>query len=257
MSGLGLGWRYLRSSLGWWFGLVWGLIGTGALVGLSFVLDADRRFREEGVAAMATVVRTGHTPNVRAETGYFIRYRYRDTTGQDHVAEQPIGESTWRQYPAGAELPIVYLPDQPGQSQALPDQQPAWVLPAIFIGIGLVFAGPGWYLAIRSFRQVRRRLRVLRQGVAVLGQVTSLQEQTNVTINNRHPWCLAYQFQDIEGQTHEGISPLLPQKLEARWAVGDPILVSHDAANPRCHEVDIYGVRADELDELTGQVKKR
>lgn len=256
MSDVGLWWRYLRSSLGWWFGLAWGLVGTVTLVALGFVLEGDRRFREEGVAATATVIRTGHDPDVKAEHNYFLRYRYRDNAGQDYVIEQAVNETTWRQSAKGSELTVVYLPAQPSRVKVVSDIQPEWVLPGIFLLVALVFAGPGWYVAIRAWRNVGRRLRVLRDGVAVLGRVTGVHEKTNVTINDRHPLYLSYQFLDADGEAYSGDSSMLPLHLESRWAPGDPILVLHDANNPDRHEVDIHGMRADDFRQLRSQAPR-
>jgi len=145
-------------------------------------------------------------------------------------------------------VPIEYLQDNPGESRVAEDENVArWLLPGIFAGVGVLFGGIGGFLTARSFHGVGRQVRTLRDGMPTQGQVIAVLKKTSVKVNGRHPFYLMYEFTDHSGERREGESPLLPRALESRWHADDPILVLYDRDNPSQHEVDLFGVRSDDL----------
>jgi hypothetical protein len=110
--------------------------------------------------------------------------------------------------------------------------------------IGFVFALVGWYLVIRSFRNIRRAVELLRSGAIVQGQVTGI-EIDHYSRNNRHPRrYFTYCFTAPEdGSARKGRSPNLPLAMEEQWKTGDAISVAYDSRNPSLSEADIYGAR--------------
>lgn len=72
-----------------------------------------------------------------------------------------------------------------------------------FAGLGAVFLGVGGWLLVRRYESAQKTVSVLRQGEAVSGRILEVRENYNVTVNNRHPWTITYQFQ-MNGRDYEG-----------------------------------------------------
>ncbi len=72
-----------------------------------------------------------------------------------------------------------------------------------FAGLGAVFLGVGGWLLVRRYESAQKTVSVLRQGEAVEGRILEVRENYNVTVNNRHPWTITYQFQ-MNGRGYEG-----------------------------------------------------
>jgi len=74
-----------------------------------------------------------------------------------------------------------------------------------FLILGLVFLGVGIPLLIWRYNKAQQTLNVLRVGVPVLGNIVDVTQNYSVTVNNRHPWTITYNFQvdnqEIEGKT--------------------------------------------------------
>jgi hypothetical protein len=88
-----------------------------------------------------------------------------------------------------------------------------------FVGIpfailGLVFLGVGMVVGRQSYLKAQKTVECLREGEAVIGLITSVEENRAVMINNQHPWTIAYQFQ-LDGHTYEGqVSTLTRPSLQ-------------------------------------------
>lgn len=72
-----------------------------------------------------------------------------------------------------------------------------------FLLLGLIFLGMGVYGLRTRYAEKRRIVEVLRHGQAAPGLIVSTEVNANVTVNGRHPWNIAYQFQ-VEGRNFEG-----------------------------------------------------
>jgi hypothetical protein len=91
---------------------------------------------------------------------------------------------------------------------------PFWLIGVVMLGIGL-------WLFIPRYQDTQMVVRVLREGEATRGEVIDLQEDTSVSINDRHPWIIRYQF-SVNGQSQEGkVTTLNPpgQPLQVGKAV--------------------------------------
>jgi hypothetical protein len=72
-----------------------------------------------------------------------------------------------------------------------------------FAGLGIVVLGVGGLVLVRHYEAAQKTVSVLRQGEAVQGRILEVRENYNVTVNNRHPWTITYQFQ-MNGRDYEG-----------------------------------------------------
>jgi hypothetical protein len=64
-----------------------------------------------------------------------------------------------------------------------------------FLGLGLVFLGGGGYLLYWRYRDIMKSVNILRNGQAVLGQVTEASTNYTVTVNGHNPLTIGYSFQ--------------------------------------------------------------
>jgi hypothetical protein len=77
------------------------------------------------------------------------------------------------------------------------------VVGVVFVPLGLAFLGAGIPILIWRYRKAQQTLNVLRMGEAVLGSIVDMYENYSVTVNNRHPWTIAYSFR-VDGDEYEG-----------------------------------------------------
>jgi hypothetical protein len=72
-----------------------------------------------------------------------------------------------------------------------------------FTGLGLLFLAAGAVIFNQRLQKARLTVKVLREGQAVLGQVTSVDMNYNVRVNGRNPWIIQYSYQ-VAGKTYQG-----------------------------------------------------
>lgn len=69
----------------------------------------------------------------------------------------------------------------------------------VFVGIPFSLLGAamfisGLILGIKQYREKEMIVDVLRNGESVIGEITNLEENINVSINDRHPWLIEYDY---------------------------------------------------------------
>jgi hypothetical protein len=79
-----------------------------------------------------------------------------------------------------------------------------------FLILGLAFLAGGGGLFYWRYGEAQKAVRVLREGEAVLGQITGVEQNLNVRVNGRYPWAISYAFQ-AGGRDYAGrVSTLNP-----------------------------------------------
>lgn len=63
-----------------------------------------------------------------------------------------------------------------------------------FLGMGLLFLGGGGYVLYWRHQEALKAVNILRNGEAVLGQITGAQVNYSVAVNGRNPLTIGYQF---------------------------------------------------------------
>ena len=97
-----------------------------------------------------------------------------------------------------------------------------------FLGIGLLFVLPGGYFALQRYDWARKQVRVLREGLAAVGEIVDVEVVSNVQVNGRNPWKVLYLFR-VDGEAYEGeVTTLRQPELMA----GDPAAVLYLASEP-------------------------
>jgi hypothetical protein len=237
-------WRYLRSSSTWWMGVSVAAVGTLFFFIGVFTWQSSRHFNATAVSTTATVVEKGYSSDSRDRNSYWIRYVYRDEAGTEHRSAAGVTWSVWGRYQNGGPLQIRYAPDRPDKSKLnAGDTPPWWTAPLVWCTAGILFGGAGGLLARRTFIISGQRVELLRHGRSVMAAVTAVETNAGVTINNRHPRYLKYEFVDEAGTKHQGRSVDLPQRMENRWQTGDPILVMYDPRDPSKHDADVFDLK--------------
>jgi len=73
----------------------------------------------------------------------------------------------------------------------------------IFALLGGAFLGIAGVVLPRRYQKAQTTLNVLRHGAVAYGQIMDLSQNLNVSINDRHPWIILYQF-EVAGRRLEG-----------------------------------------------------
>jgi len=77
-----------------------------------------------------------------------------------------------------------------------------------FLGIGLLFLSIGGVGLIIRGQEIKNIVLVLQNGHPLPGKITGIEENQMVSINNRHPWKISYQF-TLDGRVFEGTKTTL------------------------------------------------
>ena len=70
-----------------------------------------------------------------------------------------------------------------------------------FLLLGLAFLIGGGVIFYKRYQAFEKIMLVLREGVAAVGEIVSVEENYNVEVNHRNPWNIAYRFQ-VNGQEY-------------------------------------------------------
>lgn len=108
-----------------------------ALIGLLLTLDAIH-FTKIAVPATATVIDTVQETTSDGDTVYAVTLRWRDHRGRTRV-ETPKGRASWYDFDHGAQVDILYDPDDP-KDVRLADLASLWMLPLGFLVVGSIIA---------------------------------------------------------------------------------------------------------------------
>lgn len=72
-----------------------------------------------------------------------------------------------------------------------------------FLGLGLLFLSTGVIGLIMRGQEMKNIVLVLQHGLPLRGEITGIEENQMVSVNNRHPWKISYQFM-LDGRMFEG-----------------------------------------------------
>ena len=83
-----------------------------------------------------------------------------------------------------------------------------------FLALGLLFLGGGGYVLYRRYRETLKSVDILRNGAAVIGQITEARTNYSVTVNGRNPLTVDYAFR-VENVEYQGsLTTLNPLNVE-------------------------------------------
>lgn len=224
--------QYLKRAIVLWVGTIFFFAGTAVAVTSIGEWRRAQRFEHDAVVTQATVVKTTLVAASREQsssTRYLVTYRFAtsDGTAVEQTEELPFDD--WEQLEDGGPLDVRYLASQPSTARSQPPS-PWWETPLIvsfaglFVLIGLALARPG-------VRRVRAIWRVHRRGVAAAATVLEV-APTGAMINRVPQWQVHYEFRDVLGRLHNGVSDLLAPHEAREWRPADRAEIRFDPQWP-------------------------
>ena len=276
MSSLRLWWRYFTNETSWTAVLVAVLLlgamlfaGIGGQVRAAF---ERARFTEAGLPTTAEVV-----AKLDGKRGPWLRYRYQDAEARTFVARDWVPRSYWNRISVGDIVKIDYLGHEPKTSRVQPAEfgdasnVPLDLLCTAVLCVPILIVG--WFIVVRPMRTAWRQMRIVRNGLPVLGRVTEVcadppvrglagnrrsrrkrrqaptPEAADAKPDGKAPSSsaryLKYAFLDSDGREWTDESPNLPSDLANRWRRGDSILVLYMPGDPSRNEPDVFAARTD------------
>jgi hypothetical protein len=213
------------------FGGIWLVVGLGLTKGGLDEMGKERRYRDEGRMARATVVDKSmqRADRDHPSTRYVVRYRFTTDDGRPVTGSTTVEVHQWETLREGDPITVTYLASAP-ETQRLADPSAgsgAWVM----VAIGLFFAGAGGGIVFWNWRRLAHDRRLRRTGVLVHGTVVKV-IPTSLRINRVQQWRIVYRYQDHVGRTHETGSGALPPSAAHTWQPGDTGPVRYDRAQP-------------------------
>ncbi len=225
--------RVARRSFLLWFGAAWLVAGSFFLLKGTYEIFQERRYQAEAQIAQGTVLaksvdraERGRNPRTR----YIAVYNFTAADGRkvENKAEMSVEE--WEKLEEGDTLQLTYLPDTP-QSVRIAGKKDLGSAFASAV-LGGTFALIGGTFFFRSLRQVRRGLRLRREGTVAEGTIVEV-APSSITINRVRQWQIHYRYQDHFGQTQEGKSEALPPNEVSDWHAGGTGSIRFDQERPQ------------------------
>ena len=94
-------------------------------------------------------------------------------------------------------------------------------------GVGGLFTGVGGMMLFSGLMQIRRQVKIYRDGVTVKGLVSDVEPNRNLNVKGRNPWKVTYTYQ-VMGSTFEGVSHTWHPTVD----VGSPVHVLYLPGRP-------------------------
>ena len=143
----------------------------------------------------------------------------------------------------GEEITLLLNPDNPREVQA---ENVGIILTAVFGGIGVLIFLIGLILLIISSIRSRRNKNLMETGQHVYGEIESLDRDTTVTINGRHPYRIYCKYQDPQtGYIYKFKSKILDFNPNDSYKIGDQIGIYLEPGNFKHYYVDAVDKMAD------------
>jgi len=209
------------------------LVGSFFFLKGAYEILQERLYQTERQVAQGTVLaksidRARRDGNPR--TRYTILYSFKTANGQRLENRAEVSVEEWEKLEEGNTFQVIYLPDALQSSRIAGKQDLGSALASVVLGG--TFALIGGIFFFRSLRQVRRGLRLRREGTVAEGTIVEV-APSSITINRVRQWQIHYRYQDHFGQTQEGKSEPLPPDEASEWNAGDTGVVRFDQQRPR------------------------
>jgi hypothetical protein len=185
-----------------WLPIVFGLIGTGLLIG-TFALGMNTRsFIAAAKHAEGTVTELvekrdkddgsiTYTPVVAftADNGATVSFT-------SSFSSQPAA------YAVGEKVEVLYAPDDPNDAR-IKGFGSLWLGPLIMGVLGLVFSGIGFGILTAGRLNKKKRDWLMAYGTEIQAEFQSVDRNTSLKVNGRSPWRIVAQWHNPEtGQLH-------------------------------------------------------
>ena len=231
-------WRFLKWSLGFWWGIGWSAAGIALTLVAIFVWSRYHASKDDFYQARGTIADKKHRGRA-ADPILTIGYLARD--GQPHQTDVLVSRAEFPQFNLGESIDVYVSGADPDDAWLATAGPRTAALPWIVTGLALVFIIPGPLVFATSLLGASARARTLATGLLVQGKVASV-EDSGWRINRVRWPMLRVQWTGTDGQTYEATTlPMRPGQV--KYDEGDPIDVYVDPATPRRGEPDPDGIR--------------
>jgi hypothetical protein len=256
-------WKYLAGAR-WWLGIFLALLGFGVCGGWYItwskgeLVDRDlpgKTIRTEGVIQSRERKNdwVGPPDDLQFKSVYLLRYKYQDPEGQPFTGTAAVSQVAFNSVTEGDPVQVEFSAERPDLNRLVglerpPMGWPGFALIMVFSVIGLL----GLWLMATALLRAQRRSRMIMGGRPCLGRVNEVvgPAERDAVPHHRSKYYLGYSFTDHKGIVREGRTQTLTPNVVGHWQPGDPILVLYHPENIHRHEVDLYGVRGDDLARL-------
>jgi membrane protein implicated in regulation of membrane protease activity len=99
-----------------------------------------------------------------------------------------------------------------------------------FLGLGLLILGGAIAVLPWRYRMAQETVEVLREGEAVVGEILSVVQNYQVSVNGRHPWTVEYHY-EVDGRLYGGNVATLSMP-DLSQEPGTPVYVLFMADDP-------------------------
>jgi hypothetical protein len=217
-------------------GAIFATIGAGLLIGAFIAYGSAQSFNDNALRAKGVVVDLEPTYSSNSGTTYTPVVTF-ETPERESVTFHSSVSSSPPSFDVGESVEVLYDPANP--SDAVIDSfWQVYLVPIILGGIGGVFFVVGGGLLLAQIASRRKRARLLASGRRITATIASVDLNTSLAVNGRHPYCITSQWVNPDtGQVHvfrsEGIWFDPSSHLTA-----ETIDVLIDPVNPRRYYVD-------------------
>ena len=216
----------------WIVGIPFLLIGL--FMGLHTKDFHEKAVEVQGIIQIIAIDRDGD------ETDYdvFVSYDY-EGTEYSNVRLNSYSSSMYE----GEEITLLVNPDNPREVET---ENAGFILAAVFGSIGIIFTLVGLSLFIFSVIRSRRNKNLMETGQHVYGEIVSMDRDTTITINGRHPYRIYCRYQDhTTGYIYKFKSKILDFDPNDSYKVGDQIGIYVEPGNFKHYYVDAVDKMAD------------
>ncbi|HVR96371.1 MAG TPA: DUF3592 domain-containing protein [Thermoanaerobaculia bacterium] len=189
------------------FTTIFSLIGLCLILIGGYVALRTQRFLGNAVSAEGTVVELVRSVSSRSgrRSGSSKTYRpvvqFTTADGRPIEMVSSVGSNP-PAYSVGERVGVWYDPTRPEDAK-LAGFLSLWFLPLLFTGIGAVFASIGLGIALAARAKARRAARLRQEGTPIQTTFQSVDRNTSVRINGRHPFRIVSQWQNpATGEVH-------------------------------------------------------
>lgn len=223
-----------KRSFAFWFGGIWFFCGAPFLIiGIYVGVDTIRergRFQKEAQVAEGMVL-TKRITRSKDSTNYWVGYRFSAPDGTVVQAEAKVSGDLWDRLVEREPVQVTYLPSDTRRHRIQGDG-PDWVLPGVFVILGVVLVPLGGWIFFRGLSGVLRELRLQSAGTMAEATVEEV-GPADVSFDGVPQWRIRYRYRDHRGRAHRGESGRLVPEEAQEWKAGDTGVTRFDTQAPR------------------------
>jgi len=215
---------------------VFAVIGSAMLAGSFFWYTKTKSFIGEALTAPGVVIELVRSRS-NDSTTYTPVVEYTTEKGQKIEFTSSVGSNP-PSHSKGDQIEVLYHEDTPQQAK-INSFFSLWLGPILLLVLGSIFSIVGFSLVLYPRLKSKNVEKLKQTGSIVQAQYTSVKQNTNFSINNRHPYQIIAQWQ------HPKTSKIHVFESEYLWF--DPSEFIHtkeltiwvDMKKPKNHYIDV------------------